>query len=607
MKSHARSLLVRRSAGALLSATLLAGAAQAQFSSTADADLVVANSAFEEGEARHAALPDGSFYVSWRVHDPAGVGPQGYDIFLQRYDSAGVPQWAPGGVLIADTDENFPSPYDLEVDLQGNALIAFVDGPAIGPKQIIATKTSPGGVVLWGSIGALAPSSPFAISPQLCVASDGFVHVAWQDLWAVRLQRLDANGSPTWLQPAVAYTSGYDTTLVDLLPSTGGSVIFTSSVRALDPVSSPEELFISKLDAAQQLLWGSPGIPLATNGTFSKNIEPELLGDGLGGAFLMWVNPLSNTLGRVQHVDAAGNVVFAPGGVEVITDQASETKTLKLAYDRVEQELFAGYTYSTGGSAFQTVGAQKFDAGGNRLWGPTGKTVVAPTLSSYGVGGIESLDKGGVEGIALIWTLDPGGAQNVDLLATRLDDDGTPLGPDTLMSNLYRSGLQLQTEPTQAGNLITLITSDDALTGFNVALQNVLPSGELGGVPVVTPLLGSGANPVALSAGTQPSLGATWQLGLDKASDPTALLSAVFVYGQALAAPLGLPEGELLVDPTSPLIAKSLKTSGLGVDAHAFPVPLEIAFVGLTVHAQGAILGLTGTSLTNGLAATVGL
>ena len=63
--------------------------------------------------------PDGGCYISWFDNDPSGHFPFGYDVFMQRLDAAGVPQWVAGGIRFADLGMSSTQDYGLDVDAPG--------------------------------------------------------------------------------------------------------------------------------------------------------------------------------------------------------------------------------------------------------------------------------------------------------------------------------------------------------------------------------------------------------------------------------------------------------------------------------------------------------
>lgn len=608
MQTRLRSLPVRRSVGALLiafAASSLTPAAQAQFSNSAGADLIAAGEAFDEKLPQLATTPDGGFYVSWLAQDVGGSGPQGHDVYLQRFDAAGTPAWAAGGKLVADRDQSNASGYGLAVDATGNAVLAFRDD-RVGPESITVTKISATGADLWGPTGVQVAGLGTSY-PQVAGASDGHVYVSWRHFTGSRLQRLDATGASTWAAPLVLGAGGAEVQVVELKASDNGAALVAFTQQGFSG-SAPLELWASKVSPAQLPLWSSPFLQLSGPGGIDAADPPAFVEDGNGGALFAWLALTPTSRAFVQHVDGTGQAAFAAGGLAVDTDASVTHTTVSPAFDPVEQEPFVGYTIRSTGPTMTGLRAQKLDLLGNRLWGANGKTLAPLGAQVRTAHGAESLHSGGVQGLVVISTFAPGGGQNVELQATRLDDDGVGLGPDVVMSNGHPPYPTVGTGRTSVGNVIALIASRSAFTtGDDVALQNVLPDGSLGGVPSVVQVLGGGVNPVALTAGTAPHIGTTWQLAVDKSADPGAPLTAVAVYLGA-SAPVPLPEGELLIDPTSQQLGFQLGSGPAGSNSHAFAIPALIDVVGLTVHLQAALVGGPGgTQLTNGLAATLGL
>lgn len=582
----------------------LAPSSVAQLSSDAASNLVVAGAPYSEVRPKLAVRGDGGFYVSWFANDPSGSPAGGWDVRLQRFDASGHPQWGPGGVLIADRGLSFTLDHGLDVDLAGNALLSFRDDRP-GVVGITATKVSSEGVQLWGPGGVqLVASGTYVADPKIAATSDGHAYVAWTHGIGMRVQRLDPSGASAWATDVSISADGQFNSLVDLKAASDGTAIF-SFARQVGGGAAPRWLFANKVGPAQVPLWGAGHVRVFDGGGLAFLSDPELVTDDAGGAAFAWYSITPTVEVRAQRVDAAGNELFPHNGVTASTDTSQLRSSPTLAFDASEQELIVAYTELDAGQTQLGVSAQAFGPTGARLWGPAGVTIVPLAATQVNALGVASLEAGPVEGAAVIHS-NAGGSSTEQLLATRLDSGGAPIGTPTTLASPFTSKNFVQVRTTASGN--TLVVWQDEVAGnSDVLVQNLLPTGALGGVPTVTPLLGSGLNPHALQAPSGPHIGHVWPVGLDTSSDPTALLSAVFVYGQALPAPVLLPEGELLVDVTSPLAAKSIKTSGLTVDAHPFPVPAVIAYVGITVHAQGAILGLGTTTLTNGLSATVGL
>lgn len=118
----------------LVFAALLAFAAapvRAQWAADPAVDLTVAGGPGVQTQPKIALAPGDGFYVSW-------FGEPGYSVYLQRLDAFGVPQWAPGGVLVAARALTSTQDYGLTADPEGNAILAFrsADGTRVAAQKV---------------------------------------------------------------------------------------------------------------------------------------------------------------------------------------------------------------------------------------------------------------------------------------------------------------------------------------------------------------------------------------------------------------------------------------------------------------------------------------
>ncbi|HIE69382.1 MAG TPA: hypothetical protein EYP98_04050, partial [Planctomycetes bacterium] len=135
-------------------------------------------------------MPGGGCYVSWYDSDPSGSPAFGYDVRVQRLDAGGVEMWPHRGVLVADRGFSSTQDYDLDVDIAGNAILAFRDDRFTG-TQITAALVDGNGNLLWGTNGVqLTNTTNFVVAPKICGTTDGFVVVAWGENSDARVQRL---------------------------------------------------------------------------------------------------------------------------------------------------------------------------------------------------------------------------------------------------------------------------------------------------------------------------------------------------------------------------------------------------------------------------------
>ena len=582
---------------------LIAAPAAAQYSSDPLSNLAVAGQGHEEAQPKLVPTADGGCYVSWFASDPAGTPAFGYDVRLQRLDRAGNPEWGPNGVLIADRGFSSTQGYGLAVDSTGHALVTFRDD-RLGGVQITAQRVTPAGLPLWGALGVqLTSTTAFLASPKICGTSDGHAIVAWSQGSSVRLQRLDADGVATWATDAVVPAGGGAKSLSDLQASDAGAAI-VSYVSDSGSFGSPRHLFAQKISPAKVPLWAPTGVAILDSGSLQFGNFPTFASDGAGGAVFAWYTSSPSLQCWAQRVSAAGSELFPHNGVAVSTNASQLRSAPSLAFDAAEGELFVAWRETNTGQSQSGVSAQKFDAGGARLWGASGVVIEPVGGNQNGDVAAAALTAGSIEGLAVIYSDSTGFGQDT-LRVARLDDAGASLGAPAALSSSPATKYRVTAAATEVGHVLCA-WQDDGSGSADVLAQDVLPSGDLGGGASTTQLLGSGVNPVALTSVTPPRIGDVWSLAVDKSADPGAALTALFVYG-ASSPPLPIPQGELLVDVTSPLVAVNVTASAAGVDSHFLPIPGSIDLVGIGLACQAALVGGTGDLLTNGLEVMIGL
>ena len=112
-------------------------------------------------------LPNDQWYVSWFGADPNSPPPIGYDVYVQRLSRGGVERFRHDGRLVADLSNSSTEDYGLDVDSEGNALLAFLDTREGSNPQVTAAKIAARGKSLWGQRGVqLTSGSSFQRRPR---------------------------------------------------------------------------------------------------------------------------------------------------------------------------------------------------------------------------------------------------------------------------------------------------------------------------------------------------------------------------------------------------------------------------------------------------------
>lgn len=427
-------------------AALLAVPAFAQWSDDPAVNLTIANRSGEQVQPKIVATADGGFYISWFDNSSGG-----YDVYLQRLDAAGKEQFAHNGVRVADRDFSSTQDYGLDVDAEGNALLAYRLNDADGIAQIAAQKIAPDGSLLWSADGVLlSRDSEGANSPKIAAAGDGSIVVAWSSsAGAILAQKLDATGAAQWAKAGMSLLppSGFFY-LADLHGDAAGNAIVSwgAQLSMFD-----RELWAQKLAASDgSPLWGVNPVKVfdGTNGALQFGYFPPFIADGEGGAVFVWYTVTTMGSVHVQHILANGSAVFPQNGVDASIDATQNHFEPAGAYDATTGDIYAIWRETDALTQSQIgVNAQRIDSTGTRQWGDGGKVLVP--LGSSNQSQVRALPLAG--GVLAAWASNDG-PNPMPVHAARLDAAGSYAWPGEVVD--------IKTAATDTSRLAAALSSD---------------------------------------------------------------------------------------------------------------------------------------------------
>ena len=452
---------------------LAAGAAPAlaDWSSDPAHNLVIADGASEQVQAKIVARADGGCYVSW--FDNADGG---YDVRLQRLSATGEELWPHNGILVADRGYSSTVDYGLAVDADGNALVAFNDDSQ-PTERIVVAKLAPDGTPLWGTPGlAVSDSSAFLASPKVAATGDGDVVVAWfQDPDTV-LQRLDANGAEQWAHGGVALAHSGDTFVVADLHAADAANVVVSWVRYVTFLGD-KHIWAQKLDADAVPLWGAGHVRVfdLAGGSLQFGNFPGFVPDGTGGAVFAWYTSTPSLQVRAQRIAANGAEVFAHDGVELSTDASRLRVDPSVAFDAATADLYAFWVEEDQFQNQRGLWGQRLDATGSRMWTASGRQLVP--LGGTEISQVRTLLAPGGAMVAWAETL---GFDDQPIRAARLDAAGAYVWDPAFVD--------LKTSPTGTLRLAAATSTDgfgifawsDTEVAWDLKAQNLNLDGTLG-------------------------------------------------------------------------------------------------------------------------------
>jgi hypothetical protein len=260
----------------------------------------------------------GGAIITWQDNRGGTYG----DIYAQRVNAAGIPQWTAGGVAVCTAGEEQASP-DIISDGTGGAIVTWQDYRSGSSNDIYAQRLSAGGVAQWAADGvALCTASYGQSLPRIVSDRSGGAIIAWQDARGgsnndIYAQRVDASGAAQWTANGVAIsTEGYSQSYPQIIPNGSGGAIITWEDHR---VGGSGDIYVQRVDPSGVAQWTTDGVAVCT--AASDQESPQIVSDGSGGAIIAWQDYRSGTGydTYAQRVNASGGVQWTTDGVAVST------------------------------------------------------------------------------------------------------------------------------------------------------------------------------------------------------------------------------------------------------------------------------------------------
>ena len=238
------------------------------------------------------------------------------DVYAQRLDGSGCPQWAANGVgvHIDSGKQRFP---DVSEDEEGGAFVVWQEKEGDN-YDLYVRRLNASGAEEWPRVAASkAPGGQ--IGPHSVPDGSGDVIVAWWDNrngnWDVFAQRIrGGNGDVLWGQDGIPVCTDPALQWGPLLAPDG----MGGAIVAWEDWRQGSLVYAQRIDSLGESQWAMNGIPIAWEDT-AFQVDPSMAADGFGGALIAWGRwgIGSGTSIRVQRLSAAGELLWGPQGIEV--------------------------------------------------------------------------------------------------------------------------------------------------------------------------------------------------------------------------------------------------------------------------------------------------
>lgn len=447
----------------------------------------VCTAADRQEASKVVALGSGVTIVVWK-DDREGAG--SFDqVYAQKLDANGVPQWAPNGVRVSDTRFHHGQPAAV-ADREGGVFIAYSQSPEpTVDRDLFMQHVDGSGSVLWGNgvnLGGDPEESPPALindGSNTQVFTPGAI-VAWSDFAPgagegnIFAQHVDADGNPTWGSGvAVCVVAGNQSEVAMVVDGVSGIFAHGCFIAWIDMRSDKAgDIYAQRLNNAGAPQWEATGRPVCT-ATFTQN-APALALSSNGSAIIGWGDNRSGSYDVYAQLEGTSGAAWTANGVPVCTAAGNQFPPVIVGDSKGGAILAWQDTRTDGGDIY----AQRVNVNGALMWPAPGIGVC--TAANVQQTPVILTDITG--GAICAWTDRRLGSAD-DLFAQRVDSSGVTLWNPNGVSVCHATGLQLEPAIAAdgAGGAIVSWSDDRAGSANRDIYANLVTAG--GGVTSVEP------------------------------------------------------------------------------------------------------------------------
>ncbi len=238
-----------------------------------------------------------------------------YDIYAQRVNGSGALQWSPPTGVSVCTAVFDQVNIAMVSDGDGGALLAWEDyrsnaGP--GLADIYTQKINATGIPQWTANGiGVCTQAAAQHGPRIISDGNGGAFITWYDQRAgnydIYAQRVTAIGGLVGIADGVAVcTAASDQTNPDMCSDgAGGAIIVWQDSRSTTDI----DIWVQRMSPAVAIRWPVNGVVMNNNVAYDQ-INPKIVSDGIGGGMMTWEDFRTGVQSDIyaQRVDSTGVV-----------------------------------------------------------------------------------------------------------------------------------------------------------------------------------------------------------------------------------------------------------------------------------------------------------
>lgn len=387
------------------------------------------------------------------------------DVYAQRIDSTGVPQWTTDGAPICTASGGQWYPQ-ITSDGSGGAIVTWEDYRN-GMADIYAQHINSSGVVQWSVDGAaICTASDVQYDPQIVSDGAGGVIITWYDKRSVGsfdifAQRINA-GAVQWSVNGAAICTAEDYQVDPKIVSdgSGGAIIVWTDYRNIS--TSHFDIYAQRISAAGVVGWTANGV--AVTRASNEQGDPQLINDGSGGAVVTWHDYRGGVNFDIyaQHISTDGTLQWTTDGVGICTITSDQSSPV-IVSDGSGGAIVTWEDYRHN-FPFRDIYAQRISSAGGVQWTTNGVAVSTATNSQE----TPQIIGDGSGGAIIAWVDHRGGM--VDIYAQRVNRNGGLTAAKETAGEIPQDFLLLQNYPNPFNQttVLTYILPEDVHVSLRI-------------------------------------------------------------------------------------------------------------------------------------------
>lgn len=318
----------------------------------------------------------GGTFIAWQDNRSGND-----DIYCQRVGSSGSVAWTSGGIIICGEANN---QYEPRIIGDGNAgaIIVWIDYRSGTNADVYCQRINSDGVPQWGSEGVVVCNSAEAqLSARITGDGSNGAVIAWQDFRNgsanpdIYCQRINSAGAAQWTASGVAVCNAGDKQENPQIVSdgSGGAVIVWQDNRL-----GNYDIYCQRMDSAGNAQWVANGLVICN--AVNNQYLPQAARDAGGGFVFAWEDKKENNDDiYCQKTDSSGAVAWTVNGVAVC-DETGHQNGVQIVADDSGGIVVVWEDYRRGNA---DIYCQKINSSGTAVWVTNGTAVCDAANSQY--------------------------------------------------------------------------------------------------------------------------------------------------------------------------------------------------------------------------------